>query len=210
MLYIELSKKRYILVKGMNKITLTRIAKQAAVTGPYFLNYPDPDNEKVTFPPSPYYRFLKLLAENIKSRLSVELGVCGGGGSLHLAMGSTIAIGVDVTYNEYIDNMIWLGKHYKNLRLFKDDSIKMAPLIFERFGEIDILFIDTTHTYEQTMAEYNAYKPFLSDRAVVVLDDLFREGMNRIWAEMPENKIRFDFLHPSASPTDGGFGVIWK
>lgn len=194
----------------MNKITLTRLAKQAVLMSQLLPNYPDPDNEKVTFPPSPYYRFLYLLAKEMDAMLSVELGVCGGGGSLHLAMGSRIVVGIDVTYDEYKDNMAWLKEHHNNLLFFKDDSVTVAPFIFEQFCVIDILFIDTTHTYNQTMAEYNAYAPFLSDQAVVVLDDLFRDGMDRVWSEMPENKVRFDFLHPSASPTDGGFGVIWK
>lgn len=194
----------------MNEQTLTRIAKQASLTGPLVPNYPDLANLKVTFPPSPYYRFLKLLAEDMNSRLSVELGVCGGGGSLHLAMGSQRAVGVDVTYHEYQDNKQWLGQNYPNLNLFEGDSVEFAPYVYRRFGQIDILFIDTTHTYDQTMAEYNAYQPYLSMQAVIVLDDLFREGMDRVWAEMPETKARFDFLHPSASPTDGGLGVIWK
>jgi hypothetical protein len=72
----------------MNEQTLTRIAKQAALSPPMVDHYPEPGSEKVTFPPSPYYRFLKLIAEEIGSRLSVELGLCGGGGSLHLAMSS--------------------------------------------------------------------------------------------------------------------------
>ena len=194
----------------MNKQTLTRLAKQADLMGPMITNYPDPANQKVTFPPSPYYRFLYLLAKEMNSSLSVELGVCGGGGSLHLAMGSQQAVGVDVTYHEYADNMQWLAENYHNLSLFEGDSVEFAPFIFEQFGEIDILFIDTTHTYDQTMAEYNAYRPHLSDRAVIILDDLFREGMDRVWAEMPETKARFDFLHPSQSPTDGGLGAIWK
>jgi predicted O-methyltransferase YrrM len=193
----------------MNKETLIRIAKQAMLTGQMIANYPDPTNEKVTFPPSPYYRFLKLLAEHMQSRLSVELGVCGGGGSLHLAMASSIVIGVDMAL-EYEDNIRWIKREYPNFHFLHGDSVDNARNIGNAFGEIDLLFIDTTHTYEQTMAEYNAYKPFLSDRAVICLDDLFRGGMDRVWAEMPENKVRLDFLHPSQSPTDGGFGVIWK
>jgi predicted O-methyltransferase YrrM len=196
----------------MNREILTRIANRALNSGQMIANYPDPDNSKVTFPPSPYYRFLRLLADEMNSKLSVELGVCGGGGSLHLAMGSQIAVGIDVTYDEYMDNVKWLSKNYDNLYLFTDDSVEFAPYIYERFGkvQIDILFIDTTHTYARTLDEYNAYLPYLSNRAVVILDDLFRPGMDLAWDEMPEPKIRFDFLHPSQSPTDGGFGVIWK
>jgi hypothetical protein len=112
----------------MNKNILTGLAGQAALAGVMVSNYPDPNNPRVTFPPSPYYRFLKLLAEKINARLSVELGVCGGGGSLHLAMGSVQAVGVDVTYTEYLDNVEWLALHYPNLQLYEDDSIRMAPV----------------------------------------------------------------------------------
>jgi hypothetical protein len=120
-----------------------------------------------------------------------------------------LGYGVDVTL-EYPDNIRWIRRNYDNFNFLSADSVQSAPLIYNNFGEIDILFIDTTHTYEQTMAEYFAYERYLSDRAVICLDDLFRPGMDLVWAEMPETKARFDFLHPSASPTDGGFGVIWK
>jgi predicted O-methyltransferase YrrM len=193
----------------MNKETLTLLAKRAVVSGIMVSNYPDPENGKVTFPPSPYYRFLKLLAEEMGAKLSVELGLCGGGGSLHLAMASQQVIGVDIAL-DYEDNIRWIRRNYSNFKFFHGDSIQAAPWIYGNFGKIDILFIDTTHTYEQTMAEYFAYKRYLSDNAVVCLDDLFRPGMDLAWDEMPETKARFDFLHPSQSPTDGGFGVIWK
>jgi cephalosporin hydroxylase len=111
---------------------------------------------------------------------------------------------------EYEDNIRWVKRNYPNFHFSHGDSVDSARNIYITFGEIDLLFIDTTHTYNQTMAEYNAYKPFLSSKAVVCLDDLFRQGMDKVWAEMPETKARFDFLHPSQSPTDGGFGVIWK
>lgn len=193
----------------MNKETLTRLAKQANLMGPIVASYPDPDDNRVTFPPSPYYRFLKLLAENMQSRLSVELGVCGGGGSLHLAIGSQQVIGVDVAL-DYQANIRWIKRNYPNFYFLHGDSVENAIRIFTNFGEIDILFVDTTHTYDQTMAELDAYRPFLSHRAVICLDDLFRDGMDQVWAEMGENKARFDFLHPSQSPTDGGFGVVWS
>lgn len=193
----------------MNKETLTRLAKQASLSGQMVANYPDPSNPKVTFPPSPYYRFLRLLAHEMNSQLSVELGVCGGGGSLHLAMSSAVTIGVDVTL-DYEDNIRWIRRNYHNFRFLHGDSVEAALTIFSNFGEVDVLFIDTTHTHKQTMAEYNTYQPFLSDIAIVCLDDLFRPGMDLAWSEMPETKARFDFLHPSQSPTDGGFGVIWK
>jgi predicted O-methyltransferase YrrM len=193
----------------MNKETLTWLAKQASLAGPMVAAYPDPENDNVTFPPSPYYRFLKMLAAEMQANLSVELGVCGGGGSLHLAMASNTVIGVDVSL-DYEDNVRWIKRHYPNFHFLHGDSVQNASRICNAYGEIDVLFVDTTHTYEQTITEYFAYLPYLSDKAVVCLDDLFRPGMDLAWAEMPETKARFDFLHPSQSPTDGGFGVIWK
>lgn len=194
----------------MNKETLTLLANRASLMGQMVANYPDPEDSTVTFPPSPYYRFLALLAEYTQARLSVELGVCGGGGSLHLAMFSQVVVGVDVTMAEYQSNIRWIKRNYPNFHFLQGDSILSASQIYDAFGDIDILFIDTTHTYEQTMAEFRAYQPYLSPNAIICLDDLYRQGMDRAWNEIPGNKIRFDFLHPSQSPTDGGFGVIWK
>lgn len=187
----------------MNKETLTRLAKLADLLAPYS----DP-----IFPPSPYYRFLQVLAEELDSRLSVELGVCGGGGSFHLARRSKQAIGIDIAdvRLEYPGHIEYIKKWYPNFEFIMGDSIQLAPIIYNRYGEIDLLFIDTTHTYEQTMAEYYAYLPYLSSKACVCFDDLFRDGMDLAWDELPETKVRFDFLHPSQSPTDGGFGVVWK
>lgn len=192
----------------MSKETLLILAKQAALAPQMVADYPDPLDGEVTFPPSPYYRFLNILATHIKSNLSVELGVCGGGGSLHLAMAGRTTVGVDIAL-DYQANIRWIKRNYPNFHFLHADSIKSAVDIFGNFGPIDILFIDTTHTYEQTMAEYNAYRPFLSSKAVVCLDDLYRQGMDRAWDELPDTKLRLDFLHPQQSPTDGGFGVIW-
>lgn len=49
------------------------------------------------FPPSPYYRFLRVLAQNLHPELAVELGVCGGGGSFHMAKGNPrgVVVGVE-------------------------------------------------------------------------------------------------------------------
>ncbi len=184
--------------KKLDAGTIARLGNEALIASPY----PDP-----RFPPSPYYRFLKLLAQEMKARLSVELGVSGGGGSLYLAMGSEKVIGVDFAW-DHDENIAHIETHYPNFRFMYGDSVKHAPCIFEQFGEIDILFIDTTHTYEQTMAEYQAYKPFMSNNSVICLDDLFRPGMREAWEAMPESKLRLDSLHIGEGE-DGGFGVVF-
>lgn len=160
------------------------------------------------FPPSPYYRFFDRLAAFLHPRLSVELGVCGGGASLHLCKGwpGGIVVGIDLA-NDYPDNLFHIIDNYPNFRFIIGDSVEKAPAIYKDYGEIDILFIDTTHTYEQTMKEYRAYRPYLSHQAIVCLDDLNRPGMDQAWNEMPGRKVRFDILHPGQ--TEGGFGVVY-
>ena len=186
----------------LDELKIIQFASQAINEAPY------PDQR---FPPSPYYRFLKILAHEMQSRLSVELGVSGGGGSLHLALGNSESkvIGVDYAW-DHPERIKFILDNFPNYTFIKGDSIEYAPAIYENYGEIDILFIDTTHTYEQTLAEYKAYKPFLSSRAMVCLDDLFRPGMQEAWNDIEaKHKVRLDSLHAGAT-NGGGFGVIWN
>lgn len=161
------------------------------------------------FPPATYYSFLYLLAKHKRPyQFGVELGVCGGGASYHMAKGFELAtvIGYDHVI-EYPDNMAYIAQHCENWTLYVEDSCNVAAI--EHLGKkIDILFIDTVHTKERTMQEWNAWKPLLADGAVVCLDDLNREGMLDAWALMPEPKMLYPELHISGGPQDGNFGFL--
>lgn len=185
----------------MNEPTLRQWQAQALTLKPY----PNP-----IFPPSPYYRFLRVLAQNIQPKLSVELGVCGGGGSLHLAMGwyKGTVVGIDVV-EDHMSNTDYIKNKYPNFKLWIGDSVELAQSVRLQYGQVDILFIDTLHTYDQTMKEYNAWLPYMADNYVICFDDLFRPGMDRVWDELPEPKLRMDNLHDGAE-NGGGFGVIWN
>ena len=160
------------------------------------------------FPPSIYYSFYKVLAAAKKPKLSVVLGVCGGGDCLHLCLGNPegIVVGVDNAWDhpEQIDH---IKATCRGFRFMLDDSILSAPKIFSLFGEIDVLFIDTVHLLENTLQEYSAYLPYLADGAVVCFDDIFRPGMEEAWDTIPGPKQRFDFLHDGSPGVGGGFGV---
>lgn len=184
---------------------------QATVTKPHVECGP-----QGRFPPSKYYRFLYFLAREIKPRLSVELGLCGGGASFHLATGypSGAVIGIDIKDN-YPRNREFIEQKCSNFTFWQVDSVLAARAI-SPYAPLDILFVDTDHTYEQTMAEWNAWEPYLSERAIVCLDDLFRKGMDKAWNEIPwPNKLRLDSLHDGGviledGYGDGGFGVVWR
>lgn len=165
--------------------------------------YPDP-----RFPPSPYYRFLQVAAQQMRPRLSVELGVCGGGGSLHLAMGygAGKVIGIDIA-DDHKENTRYILDRCHNFELWIGDSCELAIQVHATFGKVDILFVDTTHTLAQTMKEFNIWRPYLNDGALVCLDDLHRPGMEDAWNEVSGRiKVRLDMLHPGSQ--EGGFGAI--
>lgn len=185
----------------MNEHTIRTLAQRALIERPYY---------NPLFPPSPYYRFLKLLAAEIKPKLSVVLGVCGGGDCLHLAQGYSlgVVVGVDISH-DHPEHIQYIKQNHANFHFWLGDSVEAARLIFNDYGPVDILFVDTIHEYQRTMDEFHAWQPFLSDKAVVCFDDLFRPGMSQAWRELPEPKVRLDELHDGAQD-GGGFGVVWK
>ena len=163
------------------------------------------------FPPSRYYRFLRLLAQRVRPDVSVELGVCGGGASLHLALGHPPGkvIGIDIR-NSWPENVAYVKETCPNFEFWQMDSFQATIRYKEAdLPSVDVLFIDTVHTYDRTMLEFNAWRDLLSSDAVVCFDDLYREGMDRVWEELPGEKWRKDRLHEGGSPTDGGFGVLY-
>lgn len=185
----------------MKEATLRMLAAEAMKQPPF------PDKR---FPPSAYYRFLWQLAAYKKPWVSIELGVSGGGGSLHLAMGRPghLVIGVDIA-RDHEENITYIEGTYPNFQFWCTDSILAADTYQQLIGRhrlVDILFVDTVHTLEQTMQEWYAWRDLLDPDACVCFDDLKRPGMDGAWAQIPDPKVRLDFLHTGAEH-GGGFGV---
>lgn len=162
------------------------------------------------FPPSPYYRFLGILARELKPKVSVVLGVCGGGDCLHIALGNPDGqvVGVDYQY-DHPDQIKHIESVCTNFRFYHGDSVESAKKIHDIFGDVTLLFIDTTHTYEQTHKEIAAWEPFLAKSHIICFDDLFRKEMDGFWEGLTEPKLRIDNLH-DGSESGGGFGMIWS
>lgn len=178
---------------------LTNLARHADRGMPV---YPSP-----LFPPSPYYRFLQALAATLRPRLACELGVCGGGGSLHMALGNPAGtvVGVDIA-RDHEEQMVHIETHCPNFRFWLGDSVMAAREVYGQYGACSLLFVDTIHERTRTIAEYQAWWPYLAENAVVCFDDLKRAEMGDFWDWLPGNKLRLDELHPTA---EGGFGVVW-
>lgn len=160
------------------------------------------------FPPSRYYAFFRSLARRLKPRLSVVLGVCGGGDCYHLCLGNPDGkvVGVDIAY-DHPQQLEHIKATCPGFTFHQGDSKAAAKILYAEHGPIDFLFIDTDHTFDSTMAEYRAWRPYLALGAIVCFDDLFRPGMGDAWGLVPMPKTRMDRLHDGTYPHGGGFGV---
>ncbi len=186
----------------MNEQTL-RILADRALAEPIY-----PDNR---FPPSRYYRFLKVLANHLKPNLSVELGVSGGGGSLHLCLGwpQGTVVGVDLAW-DHAERVDHIKSIFPNFIFLQEDSVVAAKEIYDVYGRIDLLFCDSKHEFQHTTNEFHVYRPYLSDGAVVCTDDFNRIEMSGVWQHLLNygQGVRLDFLHPGS--TEGGFGCLFN
>lgn len=156
---------------------------------------------------SPYYSLLYLLALHLDEHgpnkpIAVELGVDKGRGSFALLEGNARVFGVEQNDKECF------AMSNPHLTLLKCSSTPV-PLEIAALGKsIDILHVDTEHSFAQAREEFNAYKPYLKDGAVVLFDDTnAMEGEVRRFVEsLPYEKFFDDRLHEHC----GYGGLIYR
>ena len=132
---------------------------------------------------------------------------------MHLCEGGYgTVVGVDYQW-DHPKEVDFIKERHDRFKFVLGDSIESAEQVHKDYGKVDILFIDTDHTYQRTMNEFNAWKPFLSPKAVVCFDDILRhhpndlKSMEDAWDDVKGQKIRLDHLHDGSYPHGGGFGV---
>lgn len=154
-------------------------------------------------PTHPYYGFLYDVVKLVKPELTIELGVCTGRGTAHLAGGYTNGkvIGVDPTPwpIQYIMDI------YPNISIVKDRSDAPSLLASIRDESVDICLFDTIHEYGQIKMEFELWYPKMKLGGVMLFDDItMNDGMKKFWNEVKSEKAAMPELHWS------GFGVAIK
>lgn len=146
------------------------------------------------------YAFLKELCWKLRPKIILEFGVMGAGSTkafLEVAekIGARV-ISIDVdNYERACDSPNW-------------EFHQMNDLDFEIDEPIDILFIDTSHTYEQTLAELKKFAPKVKKTGVILLHDTVHsqpvlEAIVDYLKEFP-NKYVFE-----NRPSCNGLGILW-
>lgn len=149
---------------------------------------------------SPYYMLMHYLAMDVTTGICVELGVESGRASNAMLLAGAYVYGVD----NNPDRKDVLADR-PNFTMIIGSSLPVPDEISRHGKSIAVLHIDTEHSFSQAQSEFNAYRPFLQDGAVVLFDDTnAMEGeVLRYLNSLPYEKFVDDRLHPSC-----GFGGI--
>lgn len=149
------------------------------------------------------YRYLSGCIKEYNPKLVVELGTRHGISALSLINESSKnnkIISVDwLKQKSFIDKEIL--KRFSNLKLVIGNCLDLN--IFEKIPfNIDILFMDTEHTYDQISKEFSVYENLLSDIALVIVDDINVNDKYKFFSKFKGKKKNLKRIHGT------GFGVF--
>jgi predicted O-methyltransferase YrrM len=73
----------------------------------------------------------------------------------------------------------------QDINLYEGNFDKTLPSVLQELQVIDYAFLDGNHQEKATIAYFNKILPYCSDKAILVLDDIYwSEGMLRAWQQI--------------------------
>lgn len=151
-----------------------------------------------------YHRWLALLVRNLKLKNILELGNREGASTILLyseLLSDGTLITVDNVHDQrFIPDVMWKDP---KVRFVFGDCLDLNSYQGNLPKNIDLLFLDTIHTYEQVSDEFSIYENFLSDDALIVIDDIHLNDKGIFFDNSPYEKFDLTSIcHVS------GFGLI--
>lgn len=147
-----------------------------------------------------YNKFLYQLSKKLKPQNILETGTDRGRSAAHLALGNpdavVVTIDIDPACKANVDSL-----KIRNIVSVAGNSLEYVSGIPDY--SIELLFLDSLHTYEHTIAEWHAFRPKVAPGGLVFFDDIHLDpGMERFWSEVEGEKVDLSPLHYS------GFGAL--
>lgn len=147
-----------------------------------------------------YNRFFYEWTREMKPAIILETGTDRGRSAAHLALGwpasKVTTIDIDMACKNNVDAL-----KIPNITAVCGNSLAYVGSVPDH--SLDILFLDSLHTYEHTMAEWRAFARKVKPGGIAFFDDIHLDGgMNRFWSEVGGNKVDISHLHFS------GFGAV--
>jgi len=155
-----------------------------------------------------YYHWLTLLIQHSDAKLIVELGNRYGSSTIAMYHGlktDQILMSLDIDKDQrYVTQEIFDSPKVKfiygdciDFNTYEQNNVSI-PI------NIDILFTDTIHFYEQVSAEYEVYELLLSDEALVIIDDINLNDKRKFWDELTSH-AKYDLTELCHA---SGFGAV--
>lgn len=149
-------------------------------------------------PTERYNRFLYEFTKRYQPELVVETGTDRGRSAAHFALGnpkgSVLTIDIDSACSENADSL-----RIGNIIAVTADSLLFADKVTD--ASVDVIFLDSLHTYDHASSELRAYVRKLKPTGIVFFDDICLDaGMSQFWMEVSGQKLNLSHLHIS------GFG----
>ena len=140
-----------------------------------------------------YHRFLFAWAEQIQPSLVVETGTDRGYSGINLALGCASAKVISIDNRSLCSDQL-NALDIPNVETITSDSLQVS----DRFEDhsVDLLFLDSHHTYEHLSKEIELYVPKVRRGGVVLVDDITMDaGMVKAWDSIVYPKRTFDGMH---------------
>ena len=147
-----------------------------------------------------YYFWLEEFTRIIQPKVVVELGTFLGKSASHILKGlpeDSILVTVD---RARVYNSILVENPDPRLKVVVGEDL--SPEVWAEIPQdIDLLFIDTEHTFEQFQKELDLYSQKFAPTCYVVLDDINLYAMGGVWESINQPKYDLSEWHGS------GFGL---
>ena len=160
-----------------------------------------------------YFSLLHNLTSNIEGTI-VELGNREGLGilSIYDALSESSELySLDIVDDvRFVNDKIKSDSRVKILNDFDALDSDRVSKTFEK-KSISMIFLDTIHTYEQVLAEFQLWEPYMEDDCVMLIDDIrpSMEGRTK-WRFHKELNYTYKYDVTEWAHNDTGFGVYLK
>jgi predicted O-methyltransferase YrrM len=134
---------------------------------------------------SKYSKLFQQLIRYFGSRKIVELGTSLGINTLYLARSAPDAkVWTFEGCSSIVDiaSSVFTDFGCSNIEIIQGNIADSLPRFLNNIQEIDFVFIDANHTYQATREYFELILPKLSEKAVVIIDDIYwSKEMTSVW-----------------------------
>ena len=160
-----------------------------------------------------YFSLLHNLTSNIEGTI-VELGNREGLGILSIY--DALSENSELYTLDIVDDVRFINDKIKSdsrVHILNDFNSLDSNRIEKTFEKksISMIFLDTIHTYEQVLAEFKLWEPYMKDDCVMLIDDIrdYMPGRTK-WRFHTELDYTYKYDVTEWAHNDTGYGVYLK